>query len=105
MEKKSLEHEVKEDIHKYVLHFPCPHQSMLDTTGKRQNTLVPLNIVRGRGGDNDTVWTPKCSNTFFPKIVANTVSDLMSYLSESMLRFNLVREIVSTLDFRFGPYN
>ena len=65
---------MKEDIHKYVLHlFPFPHQSMLDTpAGKRQDTpagkaehTVSLNIVRGRGGDNDTMWTPKCSNTFF----------------------------------------
>ena len=50
---------------KYVLHFPFPHQSMLDTPGKRQNTRVSLNIVQGRGGDNYTVWTPKCSITFF----------------------------------------
>ena len=59
---------MKEDIHKYVLHFPFPHQSMLDIPGKRQNTLESLNIVRGEGV-TIIQCGPQSVPTFFSRIV------------------------------------
>ena len=66
---------MKEDIHKYVSHFPFPCQSMLDTPGKRQNTLVSLNIVRGEGVTKIQCGPPKCSNTFFPRLSLRSEGD------------------------------
>ena len=68
LEKQSMDHhEVKEDIHKQVLLFPFPHQSMLDTPGKQQKTLVSLNIVQVV---QMTQREPQSVPILFPKIVA-----------------------------------